>query len=195
MRAKEGKKALGLTASTMTADSAVQTAQRTTALTPSSATAAPAPKRRYKARARKCKCCKKPFTPKRNSDAKFCSATCRNKDWRRRHPKAPSPAEPVLAAIICEHCGSGALVPAGKGRKYCSATCRTLAWKARRASAAVALSQALGMSLEKARDVVDAAGMKELQRILTGLGLVYNTASRRWVVLVDQDVFVRQESI
>ncbi len=86
-------------------------------------------------------------------------------------------------------------MPAGKGRKYCSATCRTLAWKARRASAAVALSQALGMSLEKARDVVDAAGMKELQRILTGLGLVYNTASRRWVVLVDQDVFVRQESI
>lgn len=184
---KARQKRAGLTPAELTAGAAGLIDAASTALTPK-------PKRKYKARARKCKHCKTCFTPKRNSAAKFCSNSCRVAHWKKKHPKPRKAAEPVLEPIICEHCGLGALVPAGKGRKYCSATCRTLAYEARRTAAIEALSGAVGMSATKAADVIESGGMREITRLLNGLGMTYDPASRQWGVLVNESVFMRQES-
>lgn len=184
---KTARKSLGLTQARKTPKTVGVTDSAATPLTPMR-------KRKYKARARKCKCCGTPFTPSRNSDAKFCSASCRNKVWRKQHPKPAQPAEPMFSALICEHCRLGYFGSEARGQKFCSASCRTLSWKVRRAAAVVALSEGLGMSLAKAADVVEAAGMVELKRMLGALGLEYDTSARRWGVRVDQVAFVRQEA-
>jgi hypothetical protein len=62
----------------------------------------------------------------------------------------------------------------------------------RRRRAVTALAEALGMSHEKAADVLESVGLKALTERLHGLGFVYDTAARRWLVPVNESVFVRQ---
>jgi hypothetical protein len=38
------------------------------------------------------------------------------------------------------------------------------------------------MHIDKASDVVETAGMKELHRVLTALGMVYDMGARRWIL-------------
>jgi hypothetical protein len=96
--------------------------------------------------------------------------------------------------MVCEYCGQAFWGNPVSRQRFHSASCRTLAWKTRRAAAAVALSQALGISLEKSQDVVETAGMRELKRILLGLGLVYDGSTRQWGMLMDQYALIKQES-
>lgn len=148
--------------------------------------------RAYKPRARKCKCCKQVFTPK-SASGKYCSAACRSKVWRRRHPHKPTTKEPVLTAITCQHCGKGYLVDSPR-RLYCSATCRTLAWKTRRAAAVQALSESVGMSAHKTGDVMETGGLKAVTTILHSLGMVYDAGARRWLVPMQESIFVQHQN-
>lgn len=153
-------------------------------------------KRKYTPRARKCACgCGQIFTPKL-SRGRYIDVSHRARAYRRKHRKGSAPAkrETVLDLLTCEHCGLDFLGNGARQQKYCSTRCRNAASKVRRHAAELALSQALGMSIEKARDVIDATGMKELQRVLAGLGMTYDPSSRQWGVLVSEGVFVRQES-
>jgi hypothetical protein len=182
-----GKKPVGVTAASTTLIAAVTTADDETAVTPRR-------KRHYKPRARRCACCGESFTPQRRGKSKYCSDLCRGRDWRRKHPKKQAAADLELEAITCEHCGKGALVPAGKGRRYCDATCRTAAYRARREAAIAALIDGHGMSQYEAVATVESKGMQRVTRMLNTFGYVYDADGRRWLMPVNEQAFVRQES-
>ena len=97
-----------------------------------------------------------------------------------------------MEAIVCDHCGRGALVQVGKGRKYCSRTCRTLAYKARREAAIVALIEGHGMGQNDAIATVELKGMRRVTRMLNTFGYVYDAGGRRWLMSVNEQAFVRQ---
>lgn len=183
---RAGKKPLGVTALHTTPESAGVTADEQTSVTPRR-------KRHYKPRARRCACCGESFTPQRRGRAKYCSDLCRGKDWRRKHPKQ-AVVVVELEAITCEHCGKSALVPAGKGQRYCDGTCRTGAYRARREAAIAALIEGHGMTTNQAILTVEAKGMQRISRMLATFGYVYDVNLRRWLMPVNEQAFVRQDS-
>jgi hypothetical protein len=133
------------------------------------------PRRNGRARAKRHKClhCHSTFTTAR-ADAKYCSARCRQAAFRARQ-QAPEQLTPAA----CAHCGNG-FWQTNSLRVYCSASCRTLASRVKRAAAADALAQLLGISGERAADVVDTQGLRKVAANLEACGWAYDRHARSW---------------
>jgi hypothetical protein len=142
-------------------------------------------RRTYKPRARRCKTCGDTFTPKSKHGA-YCSDKCRKKAWRDRVARSkaakPQPAkEEQLELLTCPTCGHGFFAPAGKGQRHCSPSCRTKAWRQRRAAAVEALACDMGITYDKASDVVEQYGMKKTGEYLGSRGYVFDVEERVWL--------------
>jgi hypothetical protein len=160
-----------------------------TQLTPKKAT------RRYKPRARKCanKACQKVFTP----DAKhgrFCSDACRKVEARRRAKKGIKVqiASPDLELVSCLHCTNTFFRKVGSSAKYCSDSHKELAYRQRKEATISAISDATGMGLKDAAQLVRSAGMPNCTRWLKQQGMEYNDSLRRWLMPMGVSVDVGQ---
>lgn len=143
---------------------------------------APAPKRHYKARARRCKCCHESFTPKRNGSAKYCSDRCRKKDNRAKmaKQKGTPKAERIVDDCTCLWCGGTWLADPSLDPKYCSPSHRTAAYRQRRYSAIQAYATIRNKPLEQAGAAIRKSGMRKVSRFLRQQGYVYDDATHVW---------------
>lgn len=142
-------------------------------------------RRPYKPRSRHCKTCGDIFIPKSKHGA-YCNDKCRKKAWRNKVAKSkatkPQPRkEEALELLTCPTCREGFFATAGKGQRHCSPSCRTKAWRQRRAAAVEALACDMGISYEKAGDVVEQFGMKKTSDYLEKRGFVYDPDERAWL--------------
>jgi hypothetical protein len=192
-RQNTSKKALGLTAGYETGETPLwETGEMAacetllTAISVTQVTGIKQTRRGYKPRARHCKTCDKVFTPK-SKHGKFCSDTCRKKDWRERQGRAkqnkPEPVKEVLLELgTCPCCNKGFIAQFGKGQRYCTPSCKTKAWRLRREAAIEALMFDMGISATKAADVIETGGMKKITQYLLSRGYTYDTHERTWLM-------------
>ena len=147
--------------------------------------------RHYKPRARKCanKACQIVFTPSAKH-GRFCSDACRQVEARRRKRKGTTVQifDRDLELVTCLYCGNTFLPVAGKGAKWCSDSHKELAYRQRREATISAISEATGMSIDAAAQLVGSAGMQHCTRWLKQQGMVYNDSLRRWLVPMTVDV-------
>ncbi|MEP7293915.1 MAG: hypothetical protein ABI835_19155 [Chloroflexota bacterium] len=154
-------------------------------------------KRRYKRRARKCKCgCGEIVTPTQQAPHKvYFSDACRQREHRRKEAKMREnqpPAEPVLVLATCTHCGNTFLTEAGSGAKYCKPSHRVTAAECRRNAAVAAYVEIYNMPYDNADEMIANVGMKLAGQFLKQQGYQYDESSRRWLVAVQPgDVFAR----
>lgn len=121
----------------------------------------------------KCQCCSGTFRAQR-ATAKYCSERCRKRAYRARHNAAPVGEFPQR----CDYCQRGFWTD-NTTKRHCSASCRTMASRARRQAAVFALAE-LGMSLERAGDLVELQGLAPISAALASAGFVYDGATRAW---------------
>ena len=135
-------------------------------------------------RKRKCAICGTSSQPKTlKSDTRYCSDSCRQKAYYRRHhpaPKKTAKRTPDLVAVTCAYCGRGDLKAATARARFCSDSCRTMAARSRR-SAAVRCLVELRMDAQVADEIVEAAGMKTITARLAALGYTYHDQARAFV--------------
>ena len=165
-------------------------AERT--LTPGAVT-----KRRYKRRARKCKCgCGETVAPTPQAPHKlYFSDACRQRDHCRKEAKMrenqPS-AEPLLVLATCAHCGNTFLTEAGSGAKYCKPSHRVAAAEHRRDAAVAAYIEIYNMPYENADEMIANVGMKLASQFLRQQGYSYDEQARRWGIAVQAgELFTR----
>ena len=85
----------------------------------------------------RCLFCGQSFTG--HPRARYCSATCRSRAWRSRHPTSPIPSGQRVRKpspprrSTCVVCGQVFYGPR-KGGRYCSAACSQRAYRARKAA-------------------------------------------------------------
>jgi hypothetical protein len=141
--------------------------------------------RKYKPRARKCanKACQKVFTPSAKH-GRFCSDACRQAEGRRRKKKGMKVqiASPDLELVTCLHCTNTFFRKVGSSAKYCSDSHKELAYRQRKEATISAISDATGMGLEDAAQLVRSAGMPNCTRWLKQQGMEYNDSLRRWLM-------------
>lgn len=165
--------------------------QNATPLNPATGTA-----RRYKKRARACKCgCGQTVKPTaKNPNKTFYSDACRKRWHRQQEAKLrasmPKP-EPVLELTTCLFCGNTFLAEEGKGAKWCRPSHGVMAAEARRAAAIEPLRATLpDQSVEQIEDMIANMGMKLVTRYLHQQGYSYDESARRWLIAVQPgDVF------
>ena len=183
MSTKRAAKGVGLTARFVTDDPAGLTPNSITPLTADPVTQ-PAPKRRYKPRARRCRCgCGRMVTPTARAPHKrYYDDACRQRDHRRRVSKARKvkSANPVLEVMTCAYCGATFFAEQGKDAKYCKPSHRTAAWRQRREAAVEALIVELHMSEDEVVDMIERMGMKLIGRFLRQRGYSYDDQARQW---------------
>jgi len=117
----------------------------------------------------RCACCKRKFTPKR-TDARYCSAACRQRAYRRRQRarRRGLSSPPAARVNLCQHCGAGFWATA-PGQRYCSPSCRQLAYRARRRQVEAALVAA-GVPAGLAADTVERFGLARVRAALAAGG-------------------------
>ena len=192
-RLLQQQKQADLTVGHVTAGELPLTASDVPAMTPPGVT----PKRRYKARRRRCECCHEAFTPKRNKAARYCSDRCRKKGNRAKMAKVneakAATVERELAACTCLWCEMGWFADPTKHPKYCSASCRTHAYNQCRISAIETVAVSQGWTMLKAEKTVKHNGMKKTRRFLRQQGYSYDEQSRRWLIAVQPGELFAQE--
>lgn len=137
-------------------------------------------------RKRKCAMCGTMYTPKTlKADTRYCSPSCRQKAYYRRHNPAKKRVKrtPELVAVTCAYCGRGELKAVTARAKFCSDSCRTMAARARRSAAAACLASMMppDTAPDVVHDLIDAAGMKAITARLAALGWTYSDMQRAFV--------------
>ena len=148
----------------------------------------PTATRRYSnavTRPRKCAHCNDLYQPTAKHQ-KFCTASCRQKDFRRRHAKPKAPRRAELVATTCEFCGVGMLV-SSRRQKYCSASCKQRAYAWRRETAVYAAAVLFEVPPDRVANSIDHydaahTGIRRLRGLLADAGAVYDGPARRWLL-------------
>ena len=183
MSAKRAEKVVGLTAPLITDDPAGLTPESITPLTPRPVTQN-VPKRRYKPRARRCKCgCGRMVTPTASAPHKrYFEDACRQRDHRRRVAKARKvkAADPILEVMTCAYCGATFFAEQGRDAKFCSPSHRTAAYRQRREAAIAALVVELHLTEDEVVDMIERMGMALVGRYLRQRGYGYDEQARQW---------------
>lgn len=181
-------KGVGLTARFITDDPAGLTPESITPLTADRVTqdapGLPSKHRRYKPRARKCKCgCGRMVTPIASAPHKrYYDDACRQRDHRRRVAKARKvkAADPILEVMTCAYCGATFFAEQGRDAKFCSPSHRTAAYRHRREAAIAALVVELHLTEDEVVDMIERMGMTLVGRYLRQRGYDYDEQARQW---------------
>lgn len=141
--------------------------------------------RHIRRRAKKCKVCGERFTGSKQQ--KYCSQSCKQSAYRRRHIKSkPSrkmqPASRPLTPATCIHCGSK-FWTATRRQKYCSPSCRELCYRIRRNSAVQTVAVVFGVPVSKVADTLEVSGTRRLTTLLQSAGYAFDTTERVWMHL------------
>jgi len=131
-----------------------------------------------------CKTCWFEFESRRSS-AKYCSAACRQKDFRYRNGQTSSAAgvpKTMDERKTCQHCGKG-FWQKGKGRpaKWCSNGCRVSANATKKRAAFNLFQEKLGYTYGGAYMAIGRGSLDAADAIAANNGYHYSFVQRQYI--------------
>jgi len=110
-----------------------------------------------------CLQCDCEFTATQN--AKYCSAKCRQKAYRKRHSQT--------TIRSCSNCLKD-FYPSHASQVYCSSACNNAAYRRRRAGIVLVFASIAGIDQLTADDILERTGIKPARRVVEAAGYRWN---------------------